>query len=235
MPLVLLSVLLCLLVARRSWRSLPWFFAYVIFAVAAGLARYVTQNQHSPYLWTYWITEAGYALLGICMMYEVFRHIFGDLRRIWWVRLLVPGMFVVSAILTAGRAAHLPPDLHSKAIMLIVLGELFVKLVGVMMFATTVTLVPIVGLQWRQYAFGVAFGFGVYSTVALLATTRLSILGIGYASFWSWALIVAYSCAVLIWLRFFSATEKPVPPGSGTSLLLFEQELKVYRKLLRRN
>jgi hypothetical protein len=168
-------------------------------------------------------------------MYEVFRHIFGAVRRIWWVRLLIPGIIITSALLTIRRAGHLPRDLQSSTIiMLIVLAELFAKLVSALMFATTVTLVPIAGLRWRQYAFGVAFGFGIYSTAALLATTGFSILGFGYFFSWGWALIIAYSCAVLIWLRFFSATEKPSPPGSGTSVLLFEEELKLYRKLLRR-
>ncbi len=231
-PLVLLSVLLYVLIARRCWRSFPWFFSYVAFAVCAGVARFVSRNHDTGYLWTYWITEAGYDLLGICVMYELSRRVFANVGRSWLPRLLFPGTVIASVILTAGRGAALPSGLHNRATVLIILGEIFVRFLEVIMFATLVTLVPVLGLQWRQYAFGVATGFGVYSIVALLTTTRFSILGLDYYFSWAWALIVSYSCGVLIWLFFFSATEKAEPP-LGPSVLSFE-ELNVYRKFLRR-
>jgi hypothetical protein len=197
---MLLLVLLCLLVRRRSWRSLPWFFAYVVFAICADLARFITQSHPYPYFWTYWTTEVGYVLLGFCVMYEVFRKIFGDLRRILWLR-LIPGIIIIMALFATRHTEYLSRDLMTnKAIMLIVVGELSAKFVNVMMFTTTVTLVPITGLRWRQCAFGVAFGFGVFSVATLLATTHLSIWGMGYFLSWGWTLIISYSCAVLIWI-----------------------------------
>jgi hypothetical protein len=231
-PLVLLGVLLFALIARRCWSLFPWFFTYAVFAVCAGLARFITRNQTHAYFWTYWITEALYDLLGVCVMYEVSRRVFGNIGRSWWPRLLFPGMVVVSVVLTVGRGTSSPSGLHNRAMVLIILGEIFIRFLEVIMFATLVTLVPVLGLQWRQYAFGVATGFGVYSIVALLTTTRFSVLGLNYYFSWALALIISYSCSVLIWLFFFSAPEKTVPPH-GPSLLSFE-ELNVYRKLLRR-
>jgi hypothetical protein len=231
-PMVLLSVLLFFLLKRRCWRSVPWFFSYAAFALCADLARFISHNERKAYFWTYWTTEAVYAVLGVSVMYEVARRVFGNLGRSWWPRLLFPGMIVVSAILTVGRGAAVPPGLSNRAMALIILGEIFKNFLEVIMFATLVTLVPVLGLQWRQYAFGVATGFGVYSIVALLTTTRFSVLGLSYYFSWELALIISYSCSVLIWLFFFSAPEKTVPPH-GPSVLSFE-ELNVYRKLLRR-
>jgi hypothetical protein len=107
-----------------------------------------------------------------------------------------------------------------------------VRFLECLLFATLVTLMPVLGLRWRQYAFGIATGFGVYATIALMATARFSILGMKFVFPWGWALLISYTCAVLIWLWFFSVAEKPPPPG-GTSVLAF-QELKPYRKILRR-
>lgn len=225
-------MLLVFLLKKRSWRSVPWFFSYVAFALCADLARFITQNQQWAYVWTYWTTEAVYAVLGVGVMYEVSRRVFGNLGRSWWPRLLFPGMIAVSLVLTVGRGSAVPSGLPNRAMALIILGEIFIKFLEVIMFATLVTLVPMLGLQWRQYAFGVAIGFGVYATVALLTTTRFSVLGLTYYFSWGWALIFSYSCSVLIWLFFFSAAEKAVPPH-GPSVLSFE-EFNVYRKLLRR-
>lgn len=231
-PMLLLSVLLGFLLKKRCWRSVPWFFSYVTFALCADLARFITHNQRTAYLWTYWTTEAVHAVVGVGVMYEVARRVFGNLGRSWWPRLLFPGMIAVSLILTVGRFSAVPSGLPNRAITLILLGEIFISFLEVIMFATLVTLVPVLGLQWRQYAFGVAIGFGVYSTVTLLTTTRFSVLGITYYFSWAWGLVFSYSCCVLIWLFFFSAAEKTVPPY-GPSVLSFE-EFNVYRKLLRR-
>jgi len=230
---VLLCVLLYLLVKRQGWRSAPWFFSYTAFAILAGLARFFSRNHRAMYFWTYWTTDAAYALLGICVMYEVSRSVFVNLGRSWWwPRLLFTGMIVVSAVLTGLRGSALPPGLKYRAMEFILFGEVFVRFLEVIMFATLMTLVVVLGLQWRQRPFGIAMGFGLYSTIDLLTTTRFSILGIAYYLSWKWALIVSYSCGVLIWLFFFSAPEKTVPPH-GSSVLTFE-ELDAYRKILRR-
>lgn len=230
-PLILLSVLLAVLLRRRAWRSFPWFFAYAAFAVGADVARFITRNGHA-YFWTYWMTEAGYALLGIAVMYEVSRKTFGNLGRWWWLRALFPILILVSVAITIGRGTGLPVGLYNRTMVAIVFTEIAVRFLQVLMFATLVTLVPVLGLRWRQYAFGIAAGFGVYSTTALLVTTRFSVFGTSYALSWGWAMIVSYSCAVLIWLSFFSATEQAAPPGKTPALSF--QELKLYRKLLRR-
>jgi hypothetical protein len=232
-PLALLSVLFCVLVARRSARAFPWFMAYVSFAVCADLARFVVRDRYEVYFFVYWITEGVYTFLGIAVMYEVFRRTFGNLGRFGWPRWIFLVMIVVSAVLTVGRGEGLPSGLPDRTIALIILGEIGVRFLQVLMFASLVTLVPLIGLQWKQYAFGIAMGFGVYSTIALLSTTRFSVLGEDYHLSWKWALIISYSCAVLIWLWFFGAAEKPDTPGSATPVLSLA-ELNIYRRLMRR-
>jgi hypothetical protein len=105
--------------------------------------------------------------------------------------------------------------------------------VQVFIFAGLVTLVPLIGLRWRQYPFGVATGFGLYATVDLLITTKLSDFGTRFTFLWNVASVVAYSLAVSIWIWFFSAPQKaetPSPelpaPSPGV--------LKQYKNALRR-
>src|SRR5713226_9441722 len=89
-PLGLLVLLLCVLLRRRAYKVCPWFFTYVAFGVVADVARFMVRDHPRSYYATYWITEAGYDLLGILVMYEVLRLVLGSLARASWSRLIFP-------------------------------------------------------------------------------------------------------------------------------------------------
>ena len=219
-PLGLLALLLWILIRRRAYKTCPWFFAYVAFGVGADLARLAARLSASLYpgahAATYWITEAGYDVLGILVMFEVLHRLLGNLKRGWWRRLIFPIVLSVGVSLSLARAHEVPPQVGG-ILSYIVVGEIAVRFVQVIVFAGMVTLVPLLGLRWRQYAFGVAAGFGVYATVALLITIKFSDFGTGFDLFWAATSLVAYSCAVLIWIWFFSVPEKNETPGSRLS------------------
>ena len=231
-PSCLLVVLLALLLRRRVYSTLPIFFAYGAFAVGADVARFVTHSHRHPYYLTYWITEAGYDLLGILVMYEVVRTIFGNLTRAWWARLIFPAVLVVGVGMSLARAGAVPSRLSGPEFY-IVIGEIAVRFVQVLVFVGLVTLVPVVGLRWRQYPFGIATGFGLYATIMLLTTTKFSDFGTRFKLLWGWTSLVAYSVAVLIWMWFFSVPqtiENPIPDMSAPS----HGDLKQYKDALRR-
>jgi hypothetical protein len=231
-PLTLLAALLWTLIRMRAYCRVPWFFAYTAFAVIADVARFTVHSHHDPYYATYWITEAGYDVLGILVMYEVLRAVLGNLTRAWWVRLIFPTIVVVSIGMSLARTHDVPPNV-SGIPAYIVIGEIAVRFVQVFVFAGLVTLVPLLGLRWRQYSFGVAAGFGLYATVALLTTTKLSDFGTSFKLLWGWTLLVAYSFAVLIWIWFFSVPEQTEIPDSTLSALP-PGVLQEYKDTLRR-
>ena len=231
-PLALLVLLLGVLLRRRAYGVSPCFFSYVAFGVAAGVARFVVRHHASAYYGTYWITEAGYDLLGILVMYEVLRTVLGSLTRAWWARLIFPAVLVMGFSLSLARSHEVPHRLVG-ILFNIVLGETAVRFVQVLVFAGLVTLVPLLGLRWRQYSFGVATGFGLYATVMLLATTKYSDFGTRFKFLWDVTSLVAYSLAVLIWIWFFSVPQKAQTPGSELSAPS-PGDLKQYKDALRR-
>ena len=101
-PLCLLLVLLGVLLRRRALEVCPCFLAYVVFAVAADVARFLVHNQPHTYYATYWTTEAGYCVLGILVMYEVLRGVLA-------LRLILPAV-LASAIATAVSWLMLPNE-----------------------------------------------------------------------------------------------------------------------------
>jgi hypothetical protein len=216
-PSCLLLVLLALLLRRRIQTTLPYFFAYILFAVVADLARFVVRNQPHAYYATYWITEAGYDILGMLVMYEVFRTVLGNLTTAWWARFIFPTILLAGIALSITRAHSSPPQVQGRVFYSIVVGEIAVRFVQVIIFAGLATLVPLFGFRWRQYAYGIATGFGLYATTALLITTKFSDFGTRFTFLWDITLLVAYSLAVLIWIWFFSIPEKTEIPDSTLS------------------
>ena len=235
-PLGLLAVLLCVLLRRRAYKMCPWFFVYTLFGVVAGAARFLARFSilldSRAYPTTYWITEAGYDVLGMVVMYEVLRTLLSGLTHARWARLIFPVLLITSVGLSLARAQAAPPKVGGL-LFYIVIGEITVRFLQVLIFAGLVTLVPVLGLRWRQYPFGVATGFGLYATVMLLTTTKFSDFGTRFKFLWSVTSVVAYSVAVLIWIWFFSVPQKAEIPSSELSAPS-PGDLKQYEDALRR-
>jgi hypothetical protein len=213
LPLWLLALLLWVLLRRRAYRVSPCFFVYVAFGVAASVARFAAHNHPHPYFATYWITEGIFCVLGILAMYEVICSVLGNLPRAWWAYLIFPSILLASVGLSLARTHAASPQVAGLRFW-IVTGEIAVRFVQVLVFAGLATLVPLIGLRWRQYPFGVAMGFGLYATAMLLTTTRFADLGAAFKFLWDLTNLGTYSVAVLIWTWFFWVPEKVADPGS---------------------
>lgn len=231
--LPLQAALLYVLIRRQGFRAFPWFSGYTLFAVTAGICRFLVRNHHSIYLRVYWSTEAAYALLGIAVMYEVFRSVFRNFSRLWWFPPIFPLTAFLCLGLTISRSLSVPSGLQGGVIAWIVGAELGVRLLQVAMFALLVTLVLLFGLRWRQQAFGICAGYGLFATVSLFTTTRFYEFGTKFKYLWGLDSIITYSIAVLIWLWYFSVPLKTEPPRAEQPPLS-AQELGRYKEIVRR-
>jgi len=225
--------LVCVLVQRRAHHQFPCFFTYAVFAVVADLARFSVRSNPDVYFYAYWVTEAVYDVLGVALMYEVFQKVFGGLVKVWWARLVFPCIVAAGIALSVTRAHATSEQLGGRPMLAIVMGEIAVRFVEVLVFIILVSMVRLLGLRWRQYAFGIATGFGFYATVALLTTTTFSDFGTDFKFLWGASLIVSYSVAVLIWIWFFSVAEIARPTGPAAPSPSPE-ELERYKEALRR-
>jgi hypothetical protein len=231
--LPLQAVLLYVLVRKQSFRTFPWFFAYTAFAVAAGVSRFLVRNHDPIYVRVYWITEAVYPLLGIAVMYEVFRNVFRNFSRLWWFPPIFPLAVLLSLGLTISRSLSVPTGLQSGVAAWILGAELGVRLLQVAMFALLVTMVLLFGLRWRQQAFGICAGYGLFATVALLTTSKFYEFGTRFKFLWGLVSIITYSIAVLIWLWYFSVPVKAETPRAEEPPVS-AQEMGRYKEIVRR-
>ncbi len=209
-PSGLLALLLFFMLRNRAYKVCPWFFAYVAFGVCADGARFAAHTRPDAYYVTYWITEAGYCLLGILAMYEVFHVIIRYIGSRWWTHFIFPGVVIAGTCLSVARAHAVPPHVGGL-LYYIVIGEIAVRFVEV--FAVLLTVIPLFGFRRHRYALGVAAGFGFYSAVELLNMMKFADLGAGFRNLSDLISITAYSLAVLIWIWFFRVPleDEPLP------------------------
>lgn len=234
-PLVLLAALLVQIVRLKANKLFPWFFAYVCFAVIAGAARFLMRNHAHSYLVIYWTTEAGYNALHLLAIYEVYRTVFRGLARIWWFHLIFPCTLIVAISLLAVHIKYTPLQTSNRLFAVIITSDLGVQLLQALVFVVLVACVALLQLRWRQYAFGITAGFGLYATVALIAITKISVFVTSSTIVWGWILVAAYTGAVLTWLWFFRKPQKPESLGvSEESILRAKHELELYLDLIRR-
>lgn len=233
-PSLLLIALAVQLIRLRAYKLFPWFFVYVCFGVLADASRFVVHSNPQAYWYVYWTTAVGYNLLSLIVLYEVYLAVFRNLKRMWWFPLIFPLILLVTCALLVMHTLKLPPRTANSWISAIITSELGVQLLQGLMFVVLVACVAVLGLRWRQYAFGISAGFGWYTMVALTVTTLFSNFVTKVSAAWGWAIVVAYSGSVLIWLWFFRKPQRPGLPGPNISMEQALQELEQYRELLRR-
>jgi hypothetical protein len=183
---------------------------------------------------TFWVTDAGYALVGALALYEVLHKVLRGLTGIWWTHLIFPTVVASGVGLSIWHMQEFPPQVQGRLLLWIVTGEIAVRFAQVLVFAGMVGFVPLLGLRWRQQPLGIAMGFGLYSTVALLITLKLSDFGTSFKFLWGVASLVAYSFAVLIWIWFFSFPQKEEPAPNPEQVAFALDTLNRYLEWLRR-
>lgn len=227
-----LALLAILLVYRRWHRVFPLFLVYVIGAELIGIARLVSLRAPARlYARIYWISDAVFASLALLAIYELFfKRLFPAFYRVRFYRTLFPA----AAILIAGGAV-LSALLGGHFSMLAKTIHLYLFLRSAVLFFFVV-LMLIMGRQWTRQEFGIAFGFGLdVSTALLLLGTWAHNSSGRSAAIAGWS-VVTYDIACIIWLYCFWCAPKsepavptaPLSSGTLREAKKWEESLKDY-------
>lgn len=238
-PPVLQTCLVFLLVRRRAYTTFPFFLAYTVFAVVAELCKFAVVREHEntlTYFYLYWGAEAIYAVLGFLAIYEVFRHVFESFHQFTWFKLLLPVTGVVMLSI-----AVLIPIIHPAVDTGPLLEGIFslqiaVRCLQLGVFFLIFLLARVFDLDYRQYAFGIAVGFGIAAASILLGTLVRTGAGLKFLIYFQYVPTVAYCIAVTIWLASFIRPEPDDPFRNFRHLFtpeLFLEQLKRYKQEVR--
>ena len=214
-PPVLQTCLAVPLLRRRAYRVFPSFVAYTLFAVCAEVCKLtliLTSQQNSlQYFYVYWGAEAIYAVLGFLAIYEVFGHVFENFNSVRWFRLLLPItgaiMLAISILIPVLHPAVETQPLEESIFSL----QIAVRCLQLGVFVLIFWLARFFDLDYRQYAFGIAAGFGIAAAGILLGTLVRTGLGLKFIIFFEYIPSVSYCVAVTVWLASFVRPEPEDP------------------------
>ncbi|HET9836907.1 MAG TPA: hypothetical protein VFR84_01650 [Candidatus Angelobacter sp.] len=226
-----------ILLARRLLRRFPFFTAYTLFAVCAEVCKLsfiLLHQQNTPkYFYLYWTLEAIYAVLGFAAIREVFRYVFANFTTLRWFKLLLPAVAVLMLgfsvlIAVLHRAVDMGP-LEEGIFSL----QIAVRCLQLGIFFLTFWLARFFDLDYRQYAFGIAAGFGIAAAGILLGTLVRTDLGLKFIIFFQYVPAVGYCIAVTVWLASFLRPEPDDPFRNFRHLFtpeLFLRQLQRYKQ-----
>jgi hypothetical protein len=238
-PPVLQTCLAILMVRSGAFRKFRIFFVYTVFSVVAGLTKFALYQPGKntwPYFWASWGSEAIYAVLGFLAIYEVFRHVFENFHHFTWFKLLLPlttAVMLSIAVLIpmSHRAVDTAPLLEG-----ILNLEIAVRCLQLGVFFLIFLLARIFDLDYRQYAFGIAVGFGIAAAGILAGTLVRTGGGLKFLIFFRYIPSVSYCIAVTVWLASFVRPEPEDPFRNFRHLFtpeLFLEQLQRYKQDVR--
>jgi len=209
--LMLQAALLCVLIATKVWRKLPFFLGYVIFSCLETAVLYFFDPHTAAYFWTYWLCETTGVLLGFTVVFEVFQRLFSGhdaLRRLatsvfqWTVLGLITLACVVIYTHSSSQQAG-----FMKGVLVLEEATRVVE-VGLLLFLFVFA--TVLGMHWRQHPFGIALGLGIFTAVELAALAMRVQLGIKITPTFNMVRGLAFDFSLLIWIGYLLAPERAV-------------------------
>ena len=201
--------LAAVLLYRRAWRKFPLFTAYVFFNLAAAAIVYSVSGNGMVYFYAYWACEVLSKILGLAVVYEIFRELFCTHSALRRLASTVFGVAVVVLIILGVIVVFTQPQAEraniGSAIMVVAEASRMVE-VGLLMFLFLFS--TAFGLHWRAHVFGIALGLGVFSAVDLVNVTLRSYFGNRSADILNLAVVAAFCLSVLMWAAYLLAPER---------------------------
>jgi hypothetical protein len=227
--LVCQAALGVVLVKKRVWREFPLFTAYSAWNLLDGLTKYVLYSYffHQTaklYFYLFWIGEGLSVILGIAIVYEVFRHLFSVHSAL---RKLAGFSFVATiAVLVAigGSVFYGPAPVglhHLGSATLLAEEAARILEVGLLMFLFLFA--GAFGLHWRQPVFGISMGLGIFAAVELINMVLRSRLGADALNILNVVRMMTYNSSLVLWLVYLVAPERATNAAAMPSRTQLEQ------------
>lgn len=214
--LVLQATLVVVLLTKRMWRKFPIFLSYSVVSFAFDLALYVI--FHSPflrraYVGTYWVSEGVGLILGLAVVYEIFKHLFSPYPALGRLaRQCLYASIALLAILgfTVAYAQPLGQIYRGQSALFAV--EQATRILEVGLLFSLLLFASAFGLHWRQYIFGMALGLGVFAAVELVAVTMRLQFGVVVNPIFNIIRSISFNSSLLIWISYILAPELATRP-----------------------
>lgn len=229
LSLPVLAVLALVFLFRRTQRSFPLFFAYILGALLISIVRlsaYSVWSSHS-YFYVYWASEAVMSLLAWIAIYEVFVcRLFTGFYKTSFYRFLFPAAALVVMVGTFSITLMVRGEPHfsvESRIFEFVRGIILIFFVALMLF---------MGRQWSRYELGVSLGFGIDIIFSLVRSAEWS--RAHYVTQANLLSLIAWDVACCIWLVcFWKADSRTYEPPDAQITPAIVNQAQTWQEMLR--
>jgi hypothetical protein len=212
-PHILQMMILLLMIRRKLYKQFPMFLLYTAFELFQFIVLFGVGRSGSfsaeQYRSMFSLGSAISTALRFGIIYEIFIHMFRDYpgltelgRTLFrWATVGLLLVAVAMAAATHGSGAYGPVVVLSvldRTVSLMQCGLLLFLFLFSRYFA----------LSWRNYAFGLALGFGIFASIELATSAIRSQIGSSRADFVDLVVMAAYHCCVLIWVFYLVVPER---------------------------
>src|SRR5262249_10131627 len=150
-------LLVLIMMVKKLWGKFPFFFAYMTSSFVSSAGMYFLRRLPIAYFYVYWVCEAIGLLLGLAVIYEVFRKLLQPYAALHKLAANVLLLTVALLIASSCFVAYLQPTADRSPLAAgIFVGEEATRIIeiGLLMFLFIFS--TAFGLHWRQQAFGIA-------------------------------------------------------------------------------
>jgi hypothetical protein len=189
----------------KLYRTFPIFSLYLGITATLMVVLAVIDRTHPyAYFYLYWISDGATALLGLGVIYEVFKVVlrpFASVQRIGLI--LFRGAFVVLLVLVVATFRSRETQDQVPWISLILNLELSIRILEAGLFFFLFSFAASLGLTWKHHAFGIAAGLALFVATELAVVTIRMYFGRA-ADDLAYQILkpAALNCGVLIWAAY---------------------------------
>jgi hypothetical protein len=206
------SLLVVVLLAKKLWIRFPYFLGYVCFGLVTGWGFYVTLYLARAfplfYFYAYWVCEGIGILLGLGVLYEVFRILLQSHTGLHRLAKIAFQVTIALLIIFSCVVAYAQPSAESSRLMAAVLmAEEAARVLEIGLLVFLFIFSTAFGLHWRQHVFGIAMGLGLFVAVELIGIAVRTRFGVGITDSFNLARVMAFDCSLLIWTGYLLLPE----------------------------
>ena len=204
--------LLTLMVRRGLHVSFPRFFSYVVFqTIKSGILFVIYRYSPDNYFDAYWTGSALSVLLTIAVMDEILHSLFEEYGGIQNLGAIIfrwaCGLLLLLAVVGAFNSQDGAGD---RIVAGVLEFDRSVRLMECGLFVLLMLLCRSLRGGWRQRAFGIALGFGIFASVEVILVSLVMRYGDGPPGLVSVVKSVAYNMVTVLWIFYARQKESSI-------------------------
>jgi len=210
-PHALQFVIALIMIRRKLFREFPVFFAYTVFQIVEGGTLFIL--DHVPavsgyqYWHAHWVSLLISDALSFGVIWEIFSYVFRDYHGLGELTRIVFRWALVFLLFAAIAVAASAPDDDIHLLSRVHIVKLSVGVVQSGLWLLLIVFSFYLGLSRRSFAYGIALGLGIFSTVNIAIEAIRVWTGPQAGYTFDFVSMATYHCCVIVWLVYLWVPE----------------------------